>query len=270
MSREEKLTEAEIRYKPLLEDFFIKTWGSAILYSHDINHHRRVWKYASELFLTTGPDDLPAEKLLIASYLHDIGMATDRSERHGSVSKELCRSFIAVNNMDPDRYSDVLVAIESHDDKEYKNPVSDNTPLLKILSAADDLDAFGYTGVYRYLEIYLARGIDPEIIGCEIIRNASGRFANFESGFGNYPYLVEKYKSRYLILNNIMARHNRDTEIKNAQTGAGNYPQGIVKLVSDMIRYEIPPDKIETLSFRYAGNKTVTDFVYGLTQELSG
>ena len=31
-----------------------------------------------------------------------------------------------------------------------------------ILSVADDLDAFGFTGIYRYLEIYLTRGINPE------------------------------------------------------------------------------------------------------------
>ncbi|HOW09868.1 MAG TPA: HD domain-containing protein [Bacteroidales bacterium] len=269
MSREERLTAAEIRYKPHLEDFFIKTWGPAILYSHDISHHRRVWKYAGELYLTTGPDDLPAEKLLITSYLHDIGMATDRSERHGSVSMELCRSFLAANNMDTDHYSDVLGAIESHDDKEYRKPASNHAPLLKILSAADDLDAFGYTGVYRYLEIYLARGIDPAIIGHEIIRNATVRFLNFESGFANYPSLIEKYKPRYLILANLMARHNSETEMSVSKKGTGNLPQGIVSLVSDMMRYNLPPGETETLSLKYADNKMVTEFVKGLTHELS-
>ena len=37
--------------------------------------------------------------------------------------------------------------------------------LLTILSVADDLDAFGFIGIYRYSEIYLTRGIDPEKIG---------------------------------------------------------------------------------------------------------
>jgi hypothetical protein len=32
--------------------------------------------------------------------------------------------------------------------------------MLTILSVADDLDAFGYIGIYRYIEIYLERGIN--------------------------------------------------------------------------------------------------------------
>ena len=40
-----------------------------------------------------------------------------------------------------------------------------NNDLLTILSVSDDLDAFGYIGIYRYTEIYLTRGIDPEKIG---------------------------------------------------------------------------------------------------------
>lgn len=268
MSREEKLTAAERIYKPLLEDFFIQTWGPTILYSHDIEHHRRVWKYAGELFLSAGPDDLHAEKLIVASYLHDLGMATDRGERHGSASRELCKSFLERNKMDILLYSDVLDAIANHDDKEYKNPSANNSHLLRILSAADDLDALGHIGVYRYLEIYLARGIDPGIIGYEIIRNASVRFANFESGFVNYPSLVEKHKLRFLILHDLMVRHNRDAEIYKAQNETGTYPAGIVQLVSDMIRYNLPPGKIKTLSIEYADNNLVTDFVEGLSQEL--
>jgi len=267
MSPEEKLNAAEIRYKSLLEDYFIQTWGSTILYSHDIDHHRRVWKFARELFLITGPDDLPAEKLLIASYLHDLGMATEAGEKHGTLGMELCRSFLEKNNMDLTYYSDVANAIENHDDKEYKNPSANNTPLLKILSAADDLDAFGYTGAYRYIEIYLARGIDPRKIGYEIIRNASVRFTNFESGFRMYPALIEKHKSRYHTLHDFMVQYNRETD-KTIGEKTGNPRDGIVRLVSDMIRYKVPPWQISTLSSKYPDNRMVKYLIEGLTKEL--
>ena len=56
--------------------------------------------------------------------------------------------------------------------------------LLNILSVADDLDAFGYTGIYRYSEIYLTRGISPKEIGNLIRENASRRYHNFEKIFG--------------------------------------------------------------------------------------
>ena len=38
----------------------------------------------------------------------------------------------------------------------------DRNDLLTVLSVADDLDAFGFTGIYRYSEIYLTRGINPD------------------------------------------------------------------------------------------------------------
>lgn len=269
MSGEDLITSAEIRYKPLLEDFFIKTWGSAILYSHDIDHHRRVWKYARELLLITSPNDLPPEKLLMASYLHDLGMATDRSERHGPAGMELCKAFLAGNNMDIAIYSDVMEAIENHDDKEYKNLASDKSSLLKILSAADDLDAFGFIGVYRYIEIYLARGITPIMISSEIARNAASRFANFETCFGDYPSLVEKHKPRYLILNGLMTHNAIESAKDFINHDTGNTAGSLIQLVADMVRYKVPPSEIVTLAARYPGNMIVSDFIEGILKELS-
>lgn len=268
MSREDIITAAEIRYIPLLEDFFIKTWGSAILYSHDIDHHRRVWKYARELLLTTRPDDLPPEKLLMASYLHDLGMATDRGERHGPAGMELCKTFLARNNMDVVLYSDVMEAIENHDDKEYKNPASNNSSLLRILSAADDLDAFGFIGAHRYLEIYLARGIAPAELSSEITRNASSRFANFESCFGDYPHLVGKHKARYLILYDIMTRDTGESDTAGVNDYTAGTAGSITQLVTDMIRYKVPPAEINTLAARYPGNMIISGFIEGILKEL--
>jgi len=269
MSGEDLITSAEIRYKPLLEDFFIKTWGSAILYSHDIDHHRRVWKYARELLLITSPNDLPPEKLLMASYLHDIGMATDRSERHGPAGMDLCKAFLAGNNMDIAIYSDVMEAIHNHDDKEYKNRASDRSSILKILSAADDLDAFGFIGVYRYIEIYLARDITPTVISSEIIRNAALRFANFESSFWDFPSLIEKHKSRYLILHGLMTHNTGESDIAFINNNTRNTAASLIRLVDDMVRYKVPPSEINTLADRYPGNMIVSDFIEGILKELS-
>jgi len=269
MSGEDIITAAEIRYKPLLEDFFIKTWGSAILYSHDIDHHKRVWKYARELLLITVPDDLPPEKLLMASYLHDLGMATDRSERHGPAGMELCKAFLAGNNMDIAIYSDVMEAIQNHDDKEYKNRASDKSSLLKILSAADDLDAFGFIGVYRYIEIYLARGITPTFISIEITRNAALRFANFESCFRDYPSLVEKHKPRYLILYDLMTHSTSESDAAFINHDTGDTAGSLIQLVAGMVRYKVPPAEINKLADRYPGNMIVSDFIEGILKELS-
>lgn len=206
---------AEKKYRQLLEEFFNDKWGSSTLYSHDIDHHRRVWHYAKELLNYISSDvknnePLFPQKLLIACYLHDLGMSVDPEVRHGIHSRELCRLFLLKNNLAESVFGDVLDAVEHHDDKEYKTQGFNNNEILKILSVADDLDAFGYTGIYRYLEIYIARNIRPEVIGYEIRKNALGRFQNFELKYGNFPELIEKHRKRFLILYDFFACYNKE------------------------------------------------------------
>ncbi len=194
-----------------IEEFFSEIYDENKLPSHGIEHHRRVWQYARELLQYTeqGKDPEPSfvNKLLIACYLHDIGIMTDPGPRHGHESRILCELFLAKNNLDPEEYADVLESIENHDNKEYTdNP---GNKLLLILSVADDLDAFGYTGIYRYIEIYSARGIQPDMIGKLARDNASKRFMNFENNFGMHIELMEKYRKEFIVLDNFFKGYSR-------------------------------------------------------------
>jgi len=45
----ESILFAEKKYLQTLEEFFTRIWGETRLFSHDIDHHRRVWHYAREL-----------------------------------------------------------------------------------------------------------------------------------------------------------------------------------------------------------------------------
>lgn len=192
---------AEGRYLALLESFFIDKWKNTRMWSHDLSHHHRVWQYAKELlrFTDTVPDEDFMDKLLIACYLHDIGMAEDRGEKHGINSRKLCEEFLSGINKEPDDFADLLHVIESHDNKSYAGS-SVHSRLFLLLSAADDLDAFGYTGIYRYLDIYLARGIEPGKIAPQILKNAASRFEYFEHNFSNYPELISSHRQRYNVL----------------------------------------------------------------------
>ena len=67
-------------------------------------------------------------------------MSVDQGIKHGHHSKELCIEFLRKNNLDEDRYKNLLSAIENHDNKEYKIIMA-SYDLLTILSVADDLDA---------------------------------------------------------------------------------------------------------------------------------
>jgi HD superfamily phosphodiesterase len=201
---EDDIKNSEEAFIPLLENFFKKNYSKDKLISHGLDHHRRVWDYAKELLCYREKDgnefDLMfTQKLLIACYLHDIGMSIDTGVKHGHHSRALCIKFLREQNLDESDYEDLLSAIEYHDNKEYPG-IKDQDLLLTILSVADDLDAFGETGISRYLEIYNERGIDTVCLGKTIRDNARKRFENFEKNFRKYPALVEKHRKRYLVL----------------------------------------------------------------------
>ena len=269
MKQADAILSAETKFISLLEEFFRKTWGSTPLYSHDIDHHRRVWKYCKELIVITEAEETSADKLIIASYLHDIGMSTDPGFRHGSLSSELCRSFLSENDLDAVRFRDLLEAIEFHDEKEYKHKLSESNPVLRILSASDDLDAFGYTGIYRYLEIYLTRGISRQEIGFRIRENASGRFGQFVSQFGHFPDMIEKHRKRYLILDDFMAEYNSNIHNRSTVQLIPPWKPMIVDIINDMIIEKKSPYEIRTICDRYPHSRHITEFADNLVSELN-
>lgn len=215
MNISQQIQKAENALKYPLEVFFSEKWGKTRLFSHDIDHHRRVWRYAKELLEAINSpggtfDPEFQGKLMIACYMHDLGMSADPGIRHGIHSRELCRQFLQKNYPDKPGYEDLLDAVENHDNKEYTTESQSENEILRLLSAADDLDAFGYIGIYRYIEIYAARGIRPELLGFEIKKNALGRFRNFERNLVAYPELISKYRKKYLILDNFFTRYNKE------------------------------------------------------------
>lgn len=204
MAIDKLITDAEEAFKESLEKFFLGVYPEGQLISHGIEHHRRVWQYAKELLNYVYnekqlPDELFVSKLFLACYLHDIGMSVERGERHGWKSRMICEEFLAGHSLKLKDYEDALHAIEHHDNKDFMgSPVE--SEILSILTAADDLDAFGIFGAERYLEIYRLRGIPENEIKTRILSNARNRFMNFELNFGAYPILVGEHKKRYDLL----------------------------------------------------------------------
>jgi HD superfamily phosphodiesterase len=201
MNHTDKISSAEKILKEPLESFFITIYPPDKMISHGLSHHRRVWEYAKELVILSeteeGRDEgLYLQNLLIACYLHDIGIATDPGSGHGSLSKDYCLTFIKNTNLEEHIYSDAIDAIENHDNKDYITPLKDNK-LLRILSVADDLDAFGYIGIYRYTEIYILRGIDPVLIGEKVMLNLQKRFGNFSNVCICHPEFIKRHKARF-------------------------------------------------------------------------
>ena len=266
------IISAEENYRQILEEFFIETWSKTVLNSHDIDHHRRVWHYAKELLeAETDPQtkisQVKPEKLIIACYLHDIGMSKDPGIKHGRHSLELTRQFLIKNQINITDFADVLHAVENHDDKDYTDqPVGD--PLLMILSVADDLDAFGRIGIYRYSEIYLTRGVPLKLTGYKIIENSGKRFKNFEDVTDKSAAMFEKHKQRYQLLNDFFIHFNLESNRYNFGNNVPSGYCGVLEIISGMIKMNASVVKILSDRNRYSGDPVVFDFLDGLSKEL--
>lgn len=265
------IESAELQFKQILEEFFVAVYDEKSLPSHGIDHHRRVWCYSKEL-LSILPGINPAEllqlpgKLIIASYLHDIGMAVESGIRHGKHSRNLCIQFLIRNNLPENDYQDVLTAIENHDRKDYPGGTSVND-LLKILSIADDLDALGFTGIFRYSEIYLTRGINPSDIGRMVKDNAEKRFDNFTKTFEFSDLLVHKHRKRYDILDNFFNEYNK--QAISYQFGGHHHAGycGVIEMLNYVVQHKIEFEDICKEPEKFSNDQTIRWFFNELAHE---
>lgn len=268
------IESTEKKYLQILEEFFTEKWGKTLLYSHDINHHRRVWHFAKELLEAVRlkkeihKSELSC-KLLIACYMHDLGMSVDLEIRHGIRSRELCKLFLLNNYIEVSDITDILDAVEYHDDKEYKTHGFNSNEILKILTVADDLDAFGYIGIYRYLEIYLARSIRKEDIGYEIRKNAFLRYLNFESTFKACSGLIERHKKRYLIIDEFFSSYNNQIENNHKFHQGNRYQINTVEAIIDAIKANIPPEEIRNTCQKISSYPALGKFIDQFSSELN-
>jgi len=206
MNISQHIVAAENRFRLLLEDYFRTVWGKTILVSHGIEHHRRVWHFATELLresqeVCSNSAGSFAEKLIIACYLHDLGMSVDTGIRHGKISRQMCKKFLEANLLDESEYAELLDAVENHDNKDYDGQTR-RLDLSTLLTVADDLDAFGHFGIYRYLEIYRKRGVPKSKIPDMVMINATKRLQNFNSVYKESREVAERHNERYKILEN--------------------------------------------------------------------
>lgn len=257
---------AEEKYLNLLSVFFATKWGKTSLWSHDLDHHLRVWHYARILLEISmkkyRPHDkkLP-EKLIIASMLHDIGMAKDFGENHGKISRETAREFLVTNGISEPDMADVLEAIEVHDKKDNIN--NDISGLATLLTTADDLDAFGYVGIFRYLEIYNIRGIDMNEIHSRISENATLRFRNFISRFGSEKDLVTFHEKRYNILNDFF-----NIQISNQSKIPGSDFYNLFAMTHRSVEDKLPTSLICNGLYKDFEGKSEGELLRGLSSEL--
>lgn len=243
MPTEEFLKVAEGKWKKTVLAYITKIFTDDLLPSHDHTHHKRVWNYGRSLIQQTQAtgvemDSEFPEKLLLASLFHDTGLSKSTQEEHGIHSRKIFEDFLLAQGNDPKNFLEIAEAIEHHDDKSYLESgsliIKNQIQLLPALNISDDLDAFGNTGIYRFSEIYLLRGIPFEDLGLKIIANLSGRYRNFIMNCARCPALVREHTLRHSTTEGFFRNYN--LQIRKIERGEANPLVGPVGVIKEIYR----------------------------------
>ncbi len=275
------INEAESKWLTVLKKYIKEEFSKVFLPSHDHLHHLRVWNISKELLLTISEfNNLINKELiegaLISAMFHDLGMIKTRGKEHGLLSRKLCQTYFNENNTGiPPLFPEILNAIEVHDRKgDYCFPPFEpgSVPSLDtILTVADDLDALGTNGIYRYAEIYLHRDIPVEKLGIEVLENLSGRFANLSYTCQTCPSLLKKYKPLYSEVISFYDKYNQQilSDPVPVTTFSGHI--GIINLIRKLsLTNKIGPEFFHLyVSFEENG-RIVYEFFRKLKEEYEG
>ena len=272
------IDQAEENWLQKLYSHAKELYRSTFLPSHDHSHHLRVWNISKQLLKEIAVFDssltqAKVEGVLIAALFHDLGMVQSTRKDHGRLGRELCRSWFSKSGPPPPPgFDGILEAIEMHDRKEarfYPGPQTGaSAGILGILSVADDLEAMGTIGIYRYAEIYLLRGIAVEDLGKRILENATNRFLNLSSSsigvrvIGEYRKQFDELTRFYDLYNRQLKEVDRADSVLEGQLGVINY------IRSHGIGKKIRPEDLCILVEEEGAELMVSEYFRKLKNEL--
>jgi HD superfamily phosphodiesterase len=233
------ISTAEAKWQKLLFNYSKEKFTLIPLPSHDQLHHLRVWKFAKEILSELDKygnqySFMEVEAILIAVFFHDLGMTVTREKDHGAESRDLCLQFFEAHKvLRPSNLQVILEMIEKHDDKEYINhsETIGRPSTAVILNIADDLDAFGYIGIYRYTEIYHFRGISVQNLPSCILPNLEARFQHFTRHLGKSGNLAELHGKRFFSTRTFFINLEEDLKLGN------NNPGSFQKIIQNLIEF---------------------------------
>jgi len=137
-----------------------------------------------------------------------------------------------------------------------------------VLSVADDLDAFGYTGIFRYSEIYLERKISFREIGIRIRENARNRFENFEKHFIFSDDLYLLHKLKYEILDNFFKSYNDTLDSYDFKNLKPFGYCGVIHLFSNITKERIMLNEFILDHNNYSYDRVMNWYFKGLISEM--
>jgi HD superfamily phosphodiesterase len=218
VSFEEQLLKVENEWSNQLFMYCQQLFENKSITSHDHWHHRRVWNNAKKILSILHYNSYQIDytiivQTIIACYFHDTGLTVTIEENHGKAGSLLCSNFFAQQNIPiPDGFNSILTAIKDHEIKDDQPLYFNKEPILTILSVADDIDALGYIGIYRYAEIYLMRGIPIKEIPSKVIKNLDKRFKRLERSMIRFSNYIPVVKKNYHITKNFFLSYQDNSQ----------------------------------------------------------
>jgi len=213
--RQKFLEDTDVLLNILSDKFRSK---SSLNLHHGIFHAEMVTSNALKILniLNSDPDINTVLEIIIAGLSHEIGMIETDSQFHGEKSKTIISKIIfelqskgLFQYLSKNNLESIFNAVTEHDKKEIK--ISDRTPVSKIVFDADNADAFGFFGIFRYLAIYKERGwnkadmINGKTINNKfhhsILSNLNFRWEQFDNAIK--PYFENEYKIANNFFSNI-------------------------------------------------------------------
>lgn len=275
----ERISSAEEKWLDLVRPYCANLFSETFIPSHDHKHHQRVWDICKLLlieldrFNAVAGQDL-VEGLMLAAWFHDTGMVKDSGIRHGALGREEFETFIRNTvSVEPEQYSQISEAIEFHDTKgpsAYPKLKTGTAPgILGILSVADDLDALGTIGIYRYVEIYLEREVPIGELGIKILDNVRRRFAYIIESCTDLPGIVDPHRTAYQKIEDFFKLYNQQLMLEKEAEKVSRGQLGIVNLIRRFsLDLEIRPEKFRDQPEIHSGEDMVKNYFYELHREL--
>ncbi|MEY1639412.1 HD domain-containing protein [Tenuifilum osseticum] len=202
-----KIHRIETKHLSNLYRHLESIFNNVSLPSHNLQHHIRVWLHCRGLLIELHKAGLTIteqliENAIIACFFHDAGLTKTLDEQHGAEGAELCKQYLShFPDLTESQKTLILKAVELHDDKSVKqHPVTkpdDMLDLALLVSTADDLDALGFVGVFRYTEIYLKRGISIDQLPRKVLANLRNRFTSFTNAYSSLHRYSDRQRQRY-------------------------------------------------------------------------
>lgn len=147
--------------------------------SHLADHSLRMLNNLGFLKIPGGLTKINLNLMRLGIILHDVGVFYTQDVCHGPESARLIRPHLGSFALGRNGEDILCSIIRAHDDPTFV----DNSVEARALRVLDDIDAAGALGVYRFLEIYSRRGIEPPQMFEKPVLRLKQRQHNLENSF---------------------------------------------------------------------------------------